>query len=498
MLYSDTRVEMEEWPPATAGALVGPQKPRSPATWWRRYACALALIDSVAVILGAVVAQWLRFGNLGTSATGQFVLSYVGVAFFAAPPWVVTMMLGGAYERRYYGWGTEEYRRVFDAAVRFLLVVSLLGFLFKIDVARGYVAVAIPLATGLTLLGRYALRHWLHRQRRHGHFTKRVLIVGTVAASRDLIAQLQSAHTGLMVIGICTEQGQDFDVDGRAVPVLGDPHSALEAVVASQADVVAIADAHSLSNGSLRRLAWQLEGTGVDLMVAPALTDVTGPHISIRALSDIPLLLVEEPELKGRKRLAKAVCDRVLAGVGLILLAPLLLVTGVAVRLTSRGPALFRQVRVGLGGRHFVIWKFRTMTPDAESRLSEVIHLNEHDGLLFKIRDDPRITRLGRFLRRWSLDELPQLWNVARGDMSIVGPRPPLPQEVERYDHNVRRRLLVKPGLTGLWQVGGRSGLPWDEAVRLDLYYVENWSLSMDAMIIGKTVSAVLRRHGAC
>ncbi len=289
-----------------------------------------------------------------------------------------------------------------------------------------------------------------------------------------------------------------LDVDGEAIPVLGEPGDALEAVVAAQADVIAIADTNSLTNGSLRRLAWQLEGTGVDLMVAPSLTDVAGPNISIRTLSAIPLLLVEEPELKGRKRLAKEVFDRITALGVLLALTPVLLAIAAVVRLTSRGPALFRQVRVGLGGRHFVIWKFRTMRVGSEDRLDDVLHLNEQDGVLFKIRDDPRITPVGRFLRRWSLDELPQFWNVTRGDMSIVGPRPPLPGEVERYDNHVRRRLLVKPGLTGLWQVGGRAGLPWDEAVRLDLYYVENWSLSMDATIIAKTLTAVLRCRGAC
>jgi len=449
-------------------------------------------------VLGSLVAQWVRFGNLDALLAGGVPLTYVGVAFAAAPAWVLTMTLGGAYDRRYFGWGTEEYRRVFDAALKFLLVVALIGFLFKIDVARGFVAIAIPLATCLTLAGRHALRRWLHRMRRTGRFTKKVLVVGSAEAVPDLVRQLHAGRSGLTVIGVCLpEPVVTIDVDGEAIAVLGNPEFTLAAVVASQADVVAIADAHTFHNGSLRQLAWQLEGTGVDLMVAPALTDVTGPHISIRALSDVPLLLVEEPELKGRKRLAKGAFDRLLASALLVLLLPIMVVIGVAVRLTSRGPALFRQVRVGLGGRHFMIWKFRTMRVDAEDRLSELLHLNEHDGALFKIQDDPRVTRVGRFLRRWSLDELPQFLNVVRGDMSMVGPRPPLPGEVERYDHHVRRRLLVKPGITGLWQVGGRAGLPWDEAVRLDLYYVENWSLSMDATIIAKTLTAVLRRRGA-
>lgn len=499
MLDSSTRVGANQQGPHHATVpRVLPARP-SPSTWWRRYTCALTVLDSAAVILGAFVAQWVRFGGLGASATGRVGLSYVGAAFAAAPAWVITMTLGGAYDRRYYGWGAEEYRRVFDAAVRFLMVVALIGFLLKIDVARGFVAIAIPLATVLTLAGRCALRHWLHRMRRRGRFTKKVLVVGSLAASQDLVLQLHSAESGLSVIGACVPEAvRAFKVDGRAIPVLSDPRSVLETVVASQADVIAIADTHSLTNGSLRRLAWQLEGTGVDLMVTPALTDVTGPRISVRPLPDIPLLLVEEPELKGRKRMAKGAFDRILAVAALVAMLPVMLVIGIVVRLTSRGPALFRQVRVGLGGRHFVIWKLRTMTVDAEARLNDVRHLNEHDGVLFKIHDDPRITRVGRFLRRWSLDELPQLWNIVRGDMSIVGPRPPLPTEVERYDHHVRRRLLVKPGLTGLWQVGGRVGVPWEEAVRLDLYYVENWSLSMDAMIIARTAAAVLRRHGAC
>ena len=467
-------------------------------SWVRRYAVGLSVVDGAAVLLAAAVAQLLRFGfaEIDTDALGY---SYTLIAVALAPAWVLTLMLGGAYERRCLGWGNEEYRRVFDSALRFLTVVVLVAFLFQVDFARGFVAIAIPLATALTLAGRYLLRRWIHHMRCRGRFVKRVLVVGSSGAARELIAKLDGSPSGLSVVAACVPapSGAPLDVGGRPVPVVAEPASVLEAVLVSQADAIAIAD-ESLSNGSLRRLAWQLEGTGIDLMVAPVLTDVAGPRVSIHTVPDLPLLLVEEPQLKGAHRVAKAVFDRVLALSCLVLLLPFLLLVGLLVRLTSPGPALFRQVRVGLGGRHFVMWKFRTMTVDAEDRLAEIFHLNEHDGVLFKIRQDPRVTRVGRFLRRWSIDELPQLWNVLRGDMSIVGPRPPLPAEVERYEHHVRRRLLVKPGVTGLWQVSGRTGLPWDEAVRLDLYYVENWSLSMDAMVIAKTVMAVLRGVGAC
>ncbi len=498
LLDSDTRVASGRSPqPIDAGRV--DLRGQAPSNWLRRYACAQALGDSAAVIVAAIAAEWFRFGSLDASSTGRVALPYLVFSLAAAPAWVISMIFSGAYDRRYCGWGTEEYRRVFDAAVRFLLVVALVAFLLKLDVARSFVAIAVPLALALTLFSRYALRRWLHRMRRTGRYTKRVLVVGSTNAVRDLVQQLNSASNGLTVIGCCTpDWGPELVVDGHAIPVLGEPVAALEAVVGSRADVIAIVDTHSLTNGLLRRLAWQLEGTGVDLMVAPSVTDVTGPNISIRTLSAIPLLLVEEPQLKGRKRLAKEVFDRTLACGGLATLLPVLLVIAAIVRLTSRGPALFRQVRVGLGGRHFVIWKFRTMRTGSEDLLADLMHLNEQDGVLFKMRDDPRVTPVGRVLRRWSLDELPQLWNVVRGDMSIVGPRPPLPSEVERYDNHVRRRLLVKPGLTGLWQVGGRAGLPWEEAVRLDLYYVENWSLSMDATIIAKTLTAVLRCRGAC
>lgn len=468
--------------------------------WWRTYAVVLAVLDGVAMTVGVGVAQAVRFGNLHLSETSTSELSFGVVAALMVPAWVLTMALGGAYERRVLGSGSEEYRRVFDAAVRFLALVAIVAFVRQIDVARAFVAIAIPLAALLTLLHRYLLRRWLHRQRRRGRLSRKVLVVGSEANVTEVIGSLRrNAHAGLCPVAACVPTRLDvLSADGGHLPVVSRPDAVVEGLVATGADVVVVADTTVISNGSLRTLAWQLEGTGVDLMVAPAVTDLAGPRISIRPVSDLPLLKVEEPELKGFRRLAKEAVDRILAAVCLFVLSPLLVVVGLAVRLTSRGPALFRQVRVGLGGRHFVMYKFRTMVVDAEARLPTVAHLNEHDGVLFKIREDPRVTRVGRFLRRWSIDELPQLWNVLRGDMSIVGPRPPLPSEVERYGQQVRRRLLVKPGLTGLWQVNGRAGLPWEEAVRLDLYYVENWSLSMDAVIIARSVTAVIRGRGAC
>ena len=257
--------------------------------------------------------------------------------------------------------------------------------------------------------------------------------------------------------------------------------------------------AHSsgLTSASVRRLAWALEGSGVDLVVGTAFTDVAVPRIHVRPVSGLPLLQLAAPEFAGGRRLLKRTLDVVASALGLVILSPLLAATALAVRLTSPGPAFFCQQRIGLGGRPFTLYKFRSMTVDAESRRAELLQHNVSDGVLFKMPDDPRVTRVGRLLRRTSIDELPQLVNVLRGEMSLVGPRPPLQSEVEQYEDDVHRRLLVRPGLTGLWQVSGRSDLSWSEAVRLDLYYVENWSGALDAEILWRTVFAVLRGEGA-
>jgi exopolysaccharide biosynthesis polyprenyl glycosylphosphotransferase len=248
----------------------------------------------------------------------------------------------------------------------------------------------------------------------------------------------------------------------------------------------------------LRRFGWRLEGRGVTLLVAPAVTNIAGPRISIRPVSGLPLLEVQEPDLNGGRQRLKAVLDRLVASVLLAVLTPALLVVAAIIRLTSDGPALFTQQRLGRGARPFTIYKFRTMFTGADRRFQELVTAQRSNagGMFVKAQRDPRVTRVGRWLRRWSIDELPQLVNVVRGDMSLVGPRP-LPVEVLQMGPDVRRRLLVRPGMTGLWQVSGRSDLPYDEAVRIDLYYVENWSLSFDLMILWKTIFVALRGRGA-
>ncbi|MET4003012.1 exopolysaccharide biosynthesis polyprenyl glycosylphosphotransferase [Arthrobacter sp. UYCu511] len=247
----------------------------------------------------------------------------------------------------------------------------------------------------------------------------------------------------------------------------------------------------------MRQLGWALSTSGTDLILAPALTDIAGPRIHTRPVAGLPLIHVTTPRLEGGKRVAKRLFDMSLSGILLLFFAPLMALVAVFIKGDSRGPVFFKQDRVGVLGEPFRMYKFRSMGVDAEARLPELQTDNDGSGLLFKLKSDPRVTRVGAILRRFSIDELPQLINVLNGEMSLVGPRPPLPAEVADYEDHVRRRLLVKPGLTGLWQVSGRSNLSWQDSVRLDLYYVENWSMTGDMVILIRTIRAVLQRDGA-
>jgi exopolysaccharide biosynthesis polyprenyl glycosylphosphotransferase len=327
-----------------------------------------------------------------------------------------------------------------------------------------------------------------------------VIVVGRESAVLDLVQRLRrEPHCGMAVVAACVpDPDAAHALRAEGIETIGDLDHVARLVRALDADAVAVTSSSETAAAYLRRLSWQLEGAGVELLVAPGLTEIAGPRMHMRPFIGLPLVHVEEPEFRGPKRWVKHGLDRLVSGLALVLLTPVLAAISLAVRLDSPGPVLFRQVRIGQGGREFVMFKFRSMVADADAQREELLTRNQNaDGLLFKVADDPRETRVGRHLRRYSLDELPQLFNVFLGRMSLVGPRPPLPAEVALYEGSVSRRLLVKPGLTGLWQVSGRSDLSWDDAVRLDLRYVENWSLLLDVMILWKTAFAVLRADGA-
>ena len=451
------------------------------------------------------MAARVRFGG-----QANLPLTYLSLTCGLPLAWSMSVLMAGGYDTRFIGFGSDEFRRILSAAVNLTAVVAVVSYAAKLDLARGYMAIALPSATVMDLTARYLLRKRLHRRRIRGWYVRRVVAVGHAAAVARLVTALRrDTYHGLAVVAAClVDAPEGAGPDGATgaaaarapaadVPVAGGLGGVAAAVRRFGADTVAVLACPEMDGGRLRELAWELEKTDTDLFVAPALLDMAGPRTTIRPVAGLPLLHVDHPELAGAKQAVKSAFDKACAASALLVLAPLFAVIAISIRLADHGPVFFRQTRIGKDGQGFTLYKFRTMVPDAEQRKSQLAAYNEADGVLFKIRRDPRITRPGAWLRRWSLDELPQLINVLIGDMSLVGPRPALPEEVASYGGHMRRRLMVKPGLTGLWQVSGRSDLSQEEAERLDVHYVENWSLVLDLQVLWKTGSAVVRGSGA-
>ncbi|MEJ5914115.1 sugar transferase [Pseudokineococcus sp. 1T1Z-3] len=472
--------------------------------WQRRYTARLPLVDAAAAGVAAVLAYGAHFGHLAAGGAWwqQIAVQPAWSVVLLPLLWVAAVATARGYEARFLFTGPEEVRRVAFAGVTVVAAVSTTAYAFDLDVARGYVVVALPLALALTLAARLVMRRRVHLLRRRGRRTSTTLVVGRADGVRDLVRQLQQAHhQGMEVVGCCTTSASLVGVDGEVVdvstPVLGGFDDVVEVVRRDGIQTVAVLPCAEMGTARLRRLGWRLEETSAELVVAPGIAEVAGPRVAIRPVAGLPLLHLERPELRGVRAVAKGVIDRVGAILAVVALAPVLVGVAVAVRRSSPGPVLFRQQRVGADGRPFDMLKFRSMVEDADARLAGLVAQDEGNGVLFKMKGDPRVTPVGRVLRRYSLDELPQLFNVLRGEMSLVGPRPPLASEVERYGEDMHRRFLVKPGITGLWQVSGRSQLSAEESERLDVRYVESWSPATDAMILWKTVGSVLWGRGA-
>jgi exopolysaccharide biosynthesis polyprenyl glycosylphosphotransferase len=445
------------------------------------------------------VAAALVAGGLALRSRSHTPDSYIALTVMLPFAWIACVALARGYEARLIGAGADEFRRIINAGIALTAAVAIVSYATTAHVARGYVAVAMPSVVGLDMVARYWLRKRLHRVRAQGGCMRRAVAVGHPKDVESLINELRrEPYHGLSVVAVCLAGSGEPDASLQGVPVHGGLADVMPAVRQSDADTVAVLACPEMNGVELRKLAWELEKTDTDLCLAPALLDVAGPRTSIRSAAGLPLLYMDHPDLTGARQAVKSLFDRFAAASALLLLAPVFLVIAAAVKFGDRGPVFFRQVRVGRNGRPFHVWKFRTMVTDAEKRLAELQERNEcSDGVLFKIKDDPRITKAGSLLRRYSLDELPQLFNVMFGQMSLVGPRPALPEEAARYGDYVRRRLAVRPGITGLWQVSGRADLPWEEAVRLDLRYVENWSFALDLQILWKTWYAVTHGDGA-
>jgi exopolysaccharide biosynthesis polyprenyl glycosylphosphotransferase len=462
----------------------------------------VGITDLLVIIWAVLGAQLIRFGPdaTGTKLTAIAKpipdLDYTAFTAMVIVAWVLMLRLHGAYDRRLLGHGPEEYRAVATASFRLFAVVAIVSFVLRLQLARGYVAIALPAGMIGLLVSRQLWRKWLTLRRTQGQMSGSVLVVGGHEHLVSLIRALESVPSaGYRVVAACCSDA-DQPYIGQ-IPVVGDESEAAEITGRMGVNTVACTSSWRLGAGGLKRLSWALEGQDVDLVVAPGLTDVAGPRVLTRPVAGLSLLHVEAPVFAGPQLAIKNAIDRSAAAVLLVLMSPLFAVIALLIRRTHGGPVFFRQERIGKGGTSFPMLKFRTMVVGAEAMLPSLQDRSKSPGPLFKLSDDPRITCIGATLRRYSLDELPQLVNVLRGEMSLVGPRPPLPDEVESYGTDVRRRLLVKPGMTGLWQINGRSDLSWDEAVRFDLYYVENWSVISDLMILWRTGRAVLRASGA-
>ena len=467
-------------------------------SWLTGYVRLTVGIDCCCALVAGLLAFNLRFANHHHASA-----VYLALSLSLPVIWLIIVALSGGYDPRFVGLGSDEFRKVINAGVGLIAAVAIVSYATRADIARGYVVVALPCTIVFDLFARYALRKWLHRLRSRGICLRRVVVVGHARVVASLTEELRrETHHGFSVVAACLAQAADSPEQPIGAEIAGVPavvglDTVADVAERMGADTVAVLSCPEISGAQLRALAWELEKTDTDLCLAPALLDVAGPRTTIRPVAGLMLLHVDHPEFTGARRVIKAVFDRAFASIVLLLTAPLLLLATLGIWLADGGPALFRQTRVGKDGKVFTVYKFRTMVLDAEEHKAGLAVQNEHDGLMFKIRSDPRITNVGRWLRRWSVDELPQLVNVLLGDMSLVGPRPALPEEADRYADHVRRRLMVKPGLTGLWQVNGRADLTWDESVRLDLRYVENWSFVLDLQILWKTVSAVLSGSGA-
>jgi len=453
----------------------------------------IIVIDAVVIGFSMLLAMQTR----GLVPFGDTMhTSSVLVVIALAAAWVVMLHIFGADQSRHLRAGAVEYKRVVTASFTMAGLVGIGSYLLKAEFPRGLYVLMFTIGTGLLILGRFARRRFLAALHRRGALMTPVLVAGD-SGHVDAIAKVLRRETwlGYEVVGAVTRDHTGQTPGG--LPVLGDLSQTVSVINEQAASAVIFAEGSFNSPIAFRRMAWELEKHDIHMIVVPALTDVSAQRLDVRPVAGLPLVDVDRPQAIEATRWIKRSFDVVGAGILLLLASPLMLLTALAIKLEDGGPVMFRQPRVGRSGQPFECLKFRSMVIDAEARLAELAAQNEGAGPLFKLTHDPRITRVGRFIRRFSIDELPQLWNAFRGDMSLVGPRPALPAEVAQYDTDTRRRLDVRPGLTGLWQVSGRSNLSWEDTVRLDLYYVDNWSMVQDLMILAKTARAVIGSAGA-
>ncbi|WP_353611766.1 sugar transferase [Arthrobacter sp. OY3WO11] len=476
----------------------------SKASWRRKYAIRLKFLDAGVILWAVAGAYGVRFGFSDEGAVGSSDIDYATLSVVLVLAWWLMLDFWGSREPRVLGSGSEEYKRVLSSSLWLFGLVAIVSYALRIDTARGFVGLAFPAGVAGLLAGRWLVRQHLSIERKSGKSSSRVMIIGGPYSAAHLVASLKSVPSaGYTPVAAqlpgATQPVRSFST--LDVPVAGvstDFDSILAAILDSNVDAVAVSAGVNLHPQDLRKLGWELAARDIGMILAPALTDIAGPRIHTQPVAGLPLIHVSTPKLTGGKKVAKRAFDIAVAGLLLLVLSPVFLLLALLVRTTDPGPVFYRQERIGLRGTTFFMLKFRSMKVNADAELQSLLAAQgSADTPLFKVENDPRITPLGRILRKYSLDELPQLLNVLGGSMSLVGPRPQREGEVALYDDAAHRRLYVSPGMSGLWQVSGRSNLSWEESIRLDLYYVENWSLMGDIVILCKTFKAVFASTGA-
>ena len=480
---------------------------RFPTRARRRWTIRLSLLASDVAMLGvaSALATMIRFGQLRhvqVLAELGPTFTFVDLSLLISAIWVLALGLERLYDVDRVFWGTGEYKRVARALSLGVVVFIVATYALKLPgLSRAWTLLAWGFAILFVVIGRAVVRMAVVSARRHGLLLRPTLIAGFNQESADIIRALRANRSsGMVPLGCLASEHADYPLHDYCsdldMPCLGDVESIGKVLDRNNIDTVVISST-AYDRDVLARLIDSLRDRDVDIQMSSGLLDVITSRVQIREVSGIPLITLRAVSFSADKRFVKRTFDLLVGAVGLVVGIPLWALIALAIKLDSRGPVFYRQLRVGRGGSVFGMYKFRSMGDGAETHLGELRERNEATGPLFKMHDDPRVTRVGRFLRRLSLDEFPQLLNVMRGEMSLVGPRPPLPGEVDTYTDYHRRRLEVLPGMTGLWQVSGRSALTFDDMVRLDLLYIENWSVGFDMALIARTVPAVFAREGA-
>jgi exopolysaccharide biosynthesis polyprenyl glycosylphosphotransferase len=447
----------------------------------------LAFFDLLTLVFSISLIFNLRFPNTWQSGLNDYELRNIVLSLLVLVSWLFFLWFNGSRDTNIIGFGADEYKRLTNATLLSFTFIAFISYIFKLEISRGFVLLVFPFGLLLLFIVRRILRRRLLRARNQGRYLSRVLLLHS-GSSDPVEARLALAqHAGFSIVHkIVTAENIKFEIK-----------EIVSNALSNNCDQIMVGQSALISAAELRKLGWALEATNIDLIVAPAVTEIAGPRLKVSNVEGLPLLHLEQPDFSGASRITKRLLDLILSIFGLIIISPFLVVIALIIKLFDRGSVLYFQKRIGQNNKEFTVYKFRTMYEGSHEQRAKIMAETNKDPRLAKDPQDPRVTKPGLFLRRWSIDEIPQIINVIKGEMSLVGPRPPLAEEVNKYEKSETRRLLVKPGLTGLWQVSGRSELDWEDAVRLDLYYVENWSLTLDILIIIRTAAAVWRGEGA-